>query len=887
MRKQISEDLPSRKHPQANISGGEKGGDAPKAKEGGGDAPKAKEGGGGKAKGGTEENSEKRIKQAVYDIRYRARREDIDLRQAFSQYMSNSNLSQQERTAVKAKLFGKEGGAVSERYSDAGQLVSDSVAKAFNKVFVEGIDKEMELSYLEELNADPKTKYQIRVTDLKTEKTYVRLADRDKITQLRQNPNIKSVEMTDHGDPYEGTKKAKKDFDKDNKLESPSKEHAGVVHNAIQKKKGGKQDGQDTRSEAFIADAVGPHSDGHVALMEPEDEITDKPIDVMKGKNTKIIKINPKVSEDKEYKKDDDKKGDEVKDPLDTVGCKDPDPRSMKTKVQLMKNKLRARGLNMSHELEGEALVEDFIIESISMASDYFLNEGINEDGLEKIVEEVGLDDFTQFVLDLPQSDFLTEERSATRAKKRDYEKVKAAVYAKDAKNKEEGKREYSTTKLAKQKYGDEEAPEGKPEVKKTPKVVKTPAAKVVTATQTAKKTQNKSTSSPKGIVGKVGSFISKGIERHNKARQAGKVPEKRVKEFASGVKSGVQTAVNVAKVAYKATQPASKTTQKAVTKAQKAADKDKDGNVRTVDAGYHPQGEDLKEGEALAQKAYKRAQELGAKRRRSGDPSGIYKSERAGYNLAQSQRSDNESPATQRGNQTGGGPKDFGFARHKKNPVKSKSIGDTGSTGHQRKANEKTSVGKSGKKLKTPKYKLSFDQRRDHHSDWSKRQELKDPKKNPKHTANKPPKGEVSGKDTSVDLKKEEFLNQDLLSKMGRFMPKKSQTHQIDEEGYDRMRDDRLVKYGIGHDGSDRKGPSPRPSGERPKGDTVYQKEMRKKYGGRLPSAVEVVRDKIKAKHGSNAIASSSSDRQAHQEKNYPNSSVVKGSIKGGKGVK
>ena len=893
MRKQISEDLPSRKHPQANISGGEKGGDAP-APKGGGDAPKAKEGGGDKAKGGTEESSEKRIKQAVYDIRYRARREDIDLRQAFSQYMSNSNLSQQERTAVRAKLFGKEGGAVSERYSDAGQLVSDSVAKAFNKVFVEGIDKEMELSYLEELKADPVKKYQVRVTDAKTERTYVRLADRSKITQLRQNPNIKSVEMTDHGDPYEGTKRAKKDFDKDKKVESPEKEHAGVVHNAIQKAKGGKPDGKDTRKdvqssysygEAFIADAVGPHSDGHVALMEPEEEITDKPIDVMKGKNTKIIKINPKISEAKDEKKDD-----EAKDPLDTVGCNDPDPRSMKTKVQLMKNKLRARGLNMSHELEGEALVEDFIIESISMASDYFLSEGINEDGLEKIVEEVGLDDFTQFVLDLPQSDFLTEERSATRAKKRDYEKVKAAVYAKDEKNKKEGKREYSTTKLAKQKYGDEEAPEGKPEVKKTP------VAKVVTATKTAKKTQNKSTSSPKGIIGKVGSFISKGIERHNQARQAGKVPEKRVKEFASGVKSGVQTAVNVAKVAYKATQPASKTTQKAVTRAQKAADRDKDGKVRTVDAGYHPQGEDLKESEQLAQKAYKRAQELGAKRRRSSDPSGIYKSERAGYNLAQSQRSRNTDTATQGGNQTGGGPKDFGFARHKRNPVKSKSIGDTGAQGHRKKANEKITHGKKGQKLKTARYRLSAQQRSDHHSDVWKREELRDPKKNPKHTANtnKPPKKEVSGKDTNVDLKKEEFLNQDLLSKMGRFMPKKSQTHRIDEEGYDLWRDKQLEKWGTGYRGTgpsgDRSGPSPRPTGKQPKGDTVYQKEMKKKYGGRLPSAVEVVRDKMKAKYGSNAVVSSSrssSDRQAHQEKNYPNSSVVKGSIKGGKGVK
>ena len=68
-----------------------------------------------------------------------------------------------------------------------------------------------------------------------------------------------------------------------------------------------------------------------------------------------------------------------------------------------------------------------------------------------------------------------------------------------------------------------------------------------------------------------------------------------------------------------------------------------------------------------------------------------------------------------------------------------------------------------------------------------------------------------------------------------------------LGEEGYDRWRDDRLVKYGIGYDGSDRKGPSPRPTGKQPKGDTVYQAKMRKKYGGKLPSAIQVVKDKYK----------------------------------------
>ena len=44
-------------------------------------------------------------------------------------------------------------------------------------------------------------------------------------------------------------KKANKDYDGDGKIESGSKEHAGVVHNAIQRAKGKKADGQDTRKE--------------------------------------------------------------------------------------------------------------------------------------------------------------------------------------------------------------------------------------------------------------------------------------------------------------------------------------------------------------------------------------------------------------------------------------------------------------------------------------------------------------------------------------------------------------------------------------------------------------------------------------------------------------
>jgi len=194
----IAESLPKRKFaPAPMVAKGAKGKSAP---------PAAK--GGGKEKGASEEGSEKRIRQAVYDIRYRARREDIDLKAAFAQYMSNSSLSQADRTAVREKIFGKTGG-MSEKYiNSADELAVDGVASALYKVFVEKKEeeKEIELAYLQQLDEQPDKKYKVRVTD-KNGRSYVRFADRAKITELRQNPNIESVEMTEHGDAYEGERK--------------------------------------------------------------------------------------------------------------------------------------------------------------------------------------------------------------------------------------------------------------------------------------------------------------------------------------------------------------------------------------------------------------------------------------------------------------------------------------------------------------------------------------------------------------------------------------------------------------------------------------------------------------------------------------------------------
>ena len=165
-------------------------------------------------------------------------------------------------------------------------------------------------------------------------------------------------------------------------------------------------------------------------------------------------------------------------------------------------------------------------------------------------------------------------------------------------------------------------------------------------------------------------------------------------------------------------------------------------GGGNEIMASHEPEGESIVEDpDTLSRKVYDRAKTLGSRRRSSYEyrKKGSYgpgKNERAGYNLSQSQKSRNRSPETQGGNQTGGGSKSFGYARNKSNPVKSKSGYDSGGQGHQKKADTKITTKKDGKTpLKTPRYKYSTKQR--DQMGFQGRMDKRDPKKNPKHTAN------------------------------------------------------------------------------------------------------------------------------------------------------
>ena len=376
----------------------------------------------------------KKAKQAVYDIRYRARREDIPLRQAFSQYMQNSSLGQTERTFIMQSLFGKEGGGMkAENYNSMfANAASDSISSALYKVFVEGKNQNqdpIQLTYFEELQNSKERKYEIKVTN--EFGTYVRFATREKIDKLRANPKISEVEiisvdptkMTAYGAPYEGERTkgdrtaaamVGKDYDGDGKVESGAKEYRGSVHNAIQRKKGGTPDGKDTSSvkEDFIHEAgkkkvndnvektfdvmppnkkntvkVCPENGNGIsesgyskflkkvntvkeeAVSQNQQQLAGMALAFLRGEmpdaseevkkmakmgekelrkfaKTKHEGLPEKVKEEAECNSDDSKE--------------EEDPRSMKTKINLVKNKLRAMGLKMSYEPEGDQIDEFF-----------------------------------------------------------------------------------------------------------------------------------------------------------------------------------------------------------------------------------------------------------------------------------------------------------------------------------------------------------------------------------------------------------------------------------------------------------------------------------------------------------------------------------------------
>ena len=145
--------------------------------------------------GGAADKVRKAARQLAYDTRYKVKQKFKDgqkadpasLKRAYMQQLGASSAPGPVKALAKKMLIG-------EAYDvfDISENIKSFTSDIFARVFVEGGGQ----PEVEEIEEAADTKFTIRVKDKKTGREYYRKADRAKISELRSNPNISSVEIT-------------------------------------------------------------------------------------------------------------------------------------------------------------------------------------------------------------------------------------------------------------------------------------------------------------------------------------------------------------------------------------------------------------------------------------------------------------------------------------------------------------------------------------------------------------------------------------------------------------------------------------------------------------------------------------------------------------------
>ena len=176
---------------------------------------------------GGKEQIEKQARQLAYDVRYKtkqsmsankgAKMDPAAVRKAYIAQLGKSTGSPPVKARAKEMLLG-------ENYVNVKEFASESVASIIKKVFAEKLDpvgkedsdvdndgkkntksdkyiKNKREKIGKAIDSEGDKKFKVRVTDKGTGNTYVRMATRAKIAELRANSNISSVEITGHGEP--------------------------------------------------------------------------------------------------------------------------------------------------------------------------------------------------------------------------------------------------------------------------------------------------------------------------------------------------------------------------------------------------------------------------------------------------------------------------------------------------------------------------------------------------------------------------------------------------------------------------------------------------------------------------------------------------------------
>ena len=349
---------------------------------------------------------EQQASQLASDIRYKARQKmkgasgsnmsPAQVQALYRSLLGSSTAPGAVKAIVKKKLFKEQ---VDTGVVPVSEHLKTTSTDVLTRVFSEAEEK----------------KFVIKVVDKATGNTSYRKADRAKIAELRANKNIRSVEITGRKEPdaaYTGGKKAKKDYDGDGKIESGTAEYMGSRDKAIKKA---------MAKEEFIADAKEDDSEKKIDIMKGKNTVKINPslgesiraeLDALKAQRVEEAMAAAKAAgpspeekkklqaKDQMLKKkimlqkqtlqmqkqgrlplnyseemQDEKKKDEKDGSFDALRTmksdeKD-DPRSMPTKINLAKNKLRAMGLKMSYDMKGEMTEGLSVDQQMKISQDY------------------------------------------------------------------------------------------------------------------------------------------------------------------------------------------------------------------------------------------------------------------------------------------------------------------------------------------------------------------------------------------------------------------------------------------------------------------------------------------------------------------------------------
>ncbi len=125
------------------------------------------------------------ITEAIELVKTLAETENLTHTQALTAFFYEADLGIEDAATLKAAFF--------EDYTLAA-MAGDSLTNAMHSVFVTGLSEESEeLSEVDTKETGEGTKYKVRVKDRESQSSYVRYATREKIAELRANPNISGI----------------------------------------------------------------------------------------------------------------------------------------------------------------------------------------------------------------------------------------------------------------------------------------------------------------------------------------------------------------------------------------------------------------------------------------------------------------------------------------------------------------------------------------------------------------------------------------------------------------------------------------------------------------------------------------------------------------------